>query len=239
MIILQFDRAYYHWGLLMVRSLALYEPQRFVFCDTVNLNANEVEALEGVHPRIEVSNDPAFGATSPELMAGRKAFIFDAVMRRFPDDAWYAMLDVDSLVRRPLDDLWALVNDRPAALLITDGYEYGIYYRHLEICSSVVLVRPDARALIEAWVKWTRHGERLGAINPGEWFWDQSTLREAHFDCGVPCNVIPFHIYADDQLRDDSAIWAANVGDRKPEYYARFVAEYERQRAISASYSRT
>ena len=46
MIVLQFDSVYYHWGLLMVRSLALHEPRRQVLADTVNLSGQQQAWLE-------------------------------------------------------------------------------------------------------------------------------------------------------------------------------------------------
>jgi hypothetical protein len=59
--------------------------------------------------------------------------------------------------------------------------------------------------------------------------WDQITLAEAWIESGIRCAKIPLEIYADDSLRDDSAIWHANVGDRKPRYYERFREEFRRQ----------
>jgi hypothetical protein len=233
-IILQFDSAYHHWGLLMLQSLQLHEPGTSVLCDTVNLTPGEMGQLQRAHARVTAINCASANPTTPELMAARKPFVIEQAMGRYPDEPWYALLDADFLVRRPLASLWSLVDGLPAALFTTDGYEHGIYYRQLVNPSGIVLVRPDARRLIECWAKWTRHPEPLGSIEPLAWFWDQVTLTEAACEAGIPSESIPLHIYADDQLRPDSSIWSANVGDRKPEYYERFRAEYGRQLAEAA-----
>jgi hypothetical protein len=228
-IVLQFDRAYHHWGLLMLQSLALHEPRQAVLCDTVNLTSGEVECLERAHGNVRVANTASATPTNAESMAARKPFVFEQTMRRYPGEPWYAMLDADFLVRRPLDDLWSLVDRHPAALFHTDGYERDIYYRHLVNPSGIVLVRPDGQALIDCWVKWSAHTAPLGPIRPQEWFWDQVTLTEARLESGIRCQMIPLDVFADDELRLDSAIWSANVGDRKAEYYERFRAEHLRQ----------
>jgi hypothetical protein len=235
-IVLQFDSAYRHWGALLLQSLDLHEPERRVFCDTVNLTAAEEQQLLGVHRRVALAN--SFAPATPESMAARKPFVLRRAMDRFPGEHWYALLDADFLVRRPLNALWSLVESHPAALFHTDGYERGVYYRNLVNPSGIVLVRPDGRPLIDTWMKWARHTEPLGSIAPQAWFWDQVTLTEARLECGLRCEMIALEVFADAELRPESAIWSANVGCRKAEYYERFRAEYERQVAEAAPDSR-
>jgi hypothetical protein len=237
LIVLQFDDAYYQWGLLMLQSLALHEPLTAVLCNTVNLADTQVAELRGAHGRLEITNGVAGGSSTPELMAARKPFVVQHAMDHYPDQPWYALLDADFLVRRPLDELWSLLDHNPVALCITDGYEYGIFYPQLVTPSGIVLVRPDGRTLIDRWAKWTLYGQPLGGIAPYKWFWDQLTLaeawKEAWKEVSLPYATIDMAQYYDDALRPGSAIWSANVGDRKQRYYELFREEYQRQRSIS------
>jgi hypothetical protein len=231
-IILQFDNAYHHWGLLMVQSLALHEAAIPLLCDTANLSREQVTALQGAHPCVAVANSVSSRATTPEQMAARKPFVLQHAMDEYPAEPWYALLDADFLVRRSLSPLWALLASHPAALCLTDGYEHGTYYPQLVTPSGVVIVRKEARCLVDCWAKWYHHDRPLGSIEPREWFWDQVTLTEAWRETGARFAPIGTAYY-DDQLLPDAAIWSANVGDRKPRYYELFRAEYERQLSIS------
>jgi hypothetical protein len=227
-IILQFDNAYFHWGLLALQSLRLHEPRTPVLCNTVNLTDGQIAELLQAHARVEVTNGVSGRATSPEQMAARKPFVMQHAIEHYPDQPWYALLDADLLVRQPLQELWSLVEAHPAALCTTDGMENGKYYRWLVAVSSIVLVRREARALIDCWAKWYYHRQPLYTIEPLAWYWDQITLAEAWTEAGVQCSVIPLHVYADEQLRPGSAIWSANVPD-KVRYYELFREEYQRQ----------
>jgi hypothetical protein len=228
-IILQFDDAYYHWGLLMLQSLALHEPDTPVLCNTANLREGQIAELERAHHLVAITNGVSSRVTTPEQMAARKPFVMQHAMDHYPGHPWYALLDVDFLVRRPLASLWSLVDNHPAALVITDGIENGKYYRQLVTPSGIVVVRPDGRKLIDCWAKWYYHDREIGSIAPLAWYWDQVTLVEAWEEAGVPCAVIPMDIYYDDRLRPGAAIWSANVGDLKPCYYELFRQEYQRQ----------
>ncbi|HEV2687748.1 MAG TPA: hypothetical protein VGV35_04315 [Bryobacteraceae bacterium] len=231
MIILQFDKAYHHWGLLALQSLQLHEPHTPVLCNTVNLTEALIAELERAHGQVSITNGVSDRSTTPEQMAARKPFVLLHAIENYPDEPWYALLDADFLVRRPLNSLWALLDDHPAALFITDGFEHGTYYRQLVTPSGIVLVRREARKLIDCWAKWYHHDRALGSIEPLAWYWDQITLAEAWTEAGVPCATIPLDIYGDDQLRPSAAIWSANVGDRKQRYYELFGMEYQRQRS--------
>jgi hypothetical protein len=216
-IILQFDNAYFHWGVLMLQSLHLHEPKTSVLCNTVNLTDGQLSELQNSHARIEITNGVSDKRTTPEQMAARKPFVLQHAMQHFPEQPWYALLDADFLVRKPLTPLWSLLGDYPAALCITDGIENGTYYRQLVTPSGLVLVRPDAKRLVDCWAKWSRYDKPLYNIEPMAWYWDQITLAEAWTEAGVPCAVIPMHIYGDEQLRPSAAIWSANVPQK--EYY--------------------
>ena len=52
MIVLQFDGGYAHWGLLMLRSLALHEPGHRVLVDGVNLGPKQWAEVAKAHPRV-------------------------------------------------------------------------------------------------------------------------------------------------------------------------------------------
>ena len=229
MIILQFDNAYFHWGLLALQSLWLHESHTEVLCNTVNLTDGHIQELLQAHARVEVTNGVSDRATSPEQMAARKPLVLQHAMEHYPEHPWYALLDADFLVRRPLTALWSLLDNHPAALFITDGFEHGTYYPQLVTPSGIVLVRSEAKKLIDCWVKWYSYDQPLGSIEPRAWYWDQITLAQARTETHVPCASIPLEIYGDDQLLPSSAIWSANVGDLKPRYYELFRDEYQRQ----------
>lgn len=237
-IILQFDNAYHHWGLLALQSLQLHEPRTLVLCNTVNLTAVQISELQQAHTCVEITNGVSDRSTSPEQMAARKPFVLLHAMQHYPEQPWYALLDADLLVRKPLDPLWSLLDNYPAALYITDGMENGIYYRQLVTPSGIVCVRPDAKKLIDCWAKWYHHAKPIGSIEPLAWYWDQITLAEAWSESGVPCATIPMNVYGDDQLEPTAAIWSAHVGDRKQNYYKLFCDEYQRQLNIAVQTKR-
>ena len=229
MIVLQFDDRYHHWGELMLRSLALHEPRKRVLADVVNLRPEQVEELARAHPKVIVRTETA-AETTPEGMVNRKCFVLQRVMNEYPRERWYGLFDADFLVRRPLRDLWAMMQRVPAALIVTNGVWQGRVYQHLMTPSGIVMVRPDGRALIESWVRWQSSQEAIAGIRPGAWFWDQVTLLRARDEALLPYVAIPMRQFADCELRTDSAIWSANVDRQdKDHYFRRFSAELERQ----------
>ncbi len=229
MIILQFDDRYHHWGALMLRSLALHEPRKRVLADVVNLRPEQVEEISRAHPKVIVKTEAGI-ETSPERMINRKSFVLRRAMDEYPREPWYGLFDADFLVRRPLRDLWALMRQAPAALIVTDGVWQGRVYQHLRTPSGIVMVRPDGRRLIEDWVKRQSSEDAIAGIRPGAWFWDQVTLLQARDDSCLHYARISMGRFADCGLRADSAIWSANVGEgQKEQYYRWFRQELERQ----------
>ena len=231
MIIFQFDNAYYDWGTLVLQSLQLHEPDTQVLCDTVNLTDSQVEELGHAHARVIVTNDTTtWRETSPAQMASRKPFVMQRAMHQFPEQPWFALFDTDFLVRKPLTRLWSLLEHHAAALFMTDGMWEGKFYQHLMTPSGIVLVRRDARRLIDCWAKWWCHDQPLASIKPGEWFWDQITLAQAYNEVGGRYAMISMDLYGDCSLGSEAAIWSAHVGDLKDWYYYLFRREYLRQR---------
>ena len=232
MIVLQFDSLYYHWGLLMVRSLALHEPRKQVLADTVNLSDQQQAELKRAHPQILVTSEAiAANGSLREEMARRKTMVLQRALDTFPDEPWFGMFDADMLVRRPLTDLWSLLDGHQAALLMTNGVWEGRVYPHLFTPSGIVLVRRDGRELVDGWVKWDCHPDALHGHRPGEWFWDQCTLLQASEDSHVKCAVIPFHRFCCNQFSVHAAIWSAH-GGWKERNYQRFLIEHEVQRVL-------
>jgi hypothetical protein len=232
MIVLQFDTVYYHWGLLMVRSLALHEPRKQVLADTVNLSGQQQAELKRAHPRILVTSETiADNGSLRAEMARRKTMVLQRALDTFPDEPWFAMFDADMLVRRPLTDLWSLLDGHQAALLITNGVWEGRVYPHLFTPSGIVLVRRDGRELVDSWVKWDCHPGTLHGRQPGEWFWDQCTLLQAREDSRVKCAAIPFHRFFCNQCPRHAPIWSAH-GGWKERNYQYFLVEHEVQRVL-------
>src|SRR4051812_14547791 len=166
MVIVQFDRRYHRWALLLLRSLELHERGLRILCDTVGLDREEVRELEQAHPRVTCRNAPATGEVTPAVMANRKPFVLRDAIDRFAAEPWFCLLDADMLVRRPLGDLWDLVGRVHAALLFTDGMWDGRFYARLVTPSGVVLVRREGRELIDRWARWYDHDEPVDGVRP-------------------------------------------------------------------------
>jgi hypothetical protein len=213
--------------------MQLHEPNTRVLCDTVNLTDRQVSELRQAHAQAIVTNDETLRLPSVEHMAYRKPFVMQRAMDRYPDEPWYGLLDADFLVRKPLGPLWSLLDAHPAALCITDGMWRGQFYRRLLVVSAIVIVRPDARKLVDCWAKWYYHDQPLDTIAPLEWLWDQITLAEAWTEANVPCAVIPMDVYGNEELGTGAAIWHANVPE-KARYYQLFLNEYQSQSMESA-----
>lgn len=232
MIVLQFDSAYYHWGLLMVRSLALHEPRQQVLADTVNLSGQQEAELKQAHSRILVTSEAiADNGSLPAEMARRKTMVLQRALDTFPNEPWFGMFDADMLVRRALNDLWSLLDGHGAALLMTNGVWEGRVYPHLFTPSGIVLVRREGRELVDSWVKWDCNPDALHGRRPGEWFWDQCTLLQAREDSRVKCAAIPFQRFCSNQFSVHAAIWSAH-GGWKERSYRNFLIEHEVQRVL-------
>jgi hypothetical protein len=229
MIILQFDSIYYRWALLLLRSLELHEPGQCVICDTVGLNNAQRTRLERAHPRVICRSSRAKLNLTREDMANRKPFVLREAIDSFADEPWFCLLDADMLVRRPLEDLWALAAEASAALIFTNGMWKGRFYPRLVTVSSVVLVRRDGRELVDRWAHWTGYNWPIGEVPPHGWFWDQVTLYVAWIESRLPIAAVPLPVFADNRLDRCAAIWAANVPDKEG-YYRKFQAEHRCQR---------
>jgi hypothetical protein len=231
MILIQFDGRYHRWAMLLLRSLGRHEPGRRVLCDTVGLDPEEVHELRRAHPRVICRNEPVAGPVSPAEMANRKPFVLRDAIDGYPEEPWFCLLDADMLVRRPLDDLWALAGPYQAALSFTDGTWGGRFYLRLLFPSGVVLVRRDARILVDRWAFWHGHDEPVDGVRPREWFWDQVTLFLAWCDCDLRIGSIPLPVFANDGFEPGAAIWSAHVPDKERCFHV-FNAELERQGAL-------
>jgi hypothetical protein len=152
-------------------------------------------------------------------------------MDRYPDEPWFCLLDADMLVRRRLDDLWALVDHACFALIFTSGMWQGRFYIRLVTPSSIVLIRRDGRELVDRWAEWQNRDLAVDGLRPREWFWDQVTLFLAWCQTRSPVARIPLHRYANDGLDAGASIWSANV-QNKEFYFNTFVNEYNRQGAL-------
>src|SRR5262245_44971476 len=166
MIILQFDHNYYRWGNLMLRSLALHEPNQRLLADTVNLLPEQVAELRQMYPGLIVQNDITGTNPTAVQMANRKALVLQKALDAYPDEPWYGLFDADFLVRRPLTSLWSLLDEHQAALLLTNGLWDGQVYPRLITLSGMVLVRTDGRLLIDNWAKWYWYDRPIDTIQP-------------------------------------------------------------------------
>jgi hypothetical protein len=216
----------------MLKSLAMHEPRQEVLADTVNLSGEQEASLKQSHPRTRVTVETIPGnASLREAMVRRKTMVLQRALDTFPQEPWFAMFDADMLVRRPLADLWSLLDRNQAAVLMTNGVWEGRIYPHLFTPSGVVLMRRDGRELVDAWAKWDCHPEPLYAHQPGEWFWDQCTLLHAVEESRVSCAAIPYDRFRCNHFSGKAAIWSAH-GGWKQRNYDYFVVEHEVQRVL-------
>jgi hypothetical protein len=162
-------------------------------------------------------------------MANRKPSILRDAAATFPDEPWYALFDADMIVRRPLTNLWNVLEHAPLGLIQTDGTYNGRYFAGQVFNSSLVLVRSDALALVDGWCRWTAFDQPLDGVEPGRWFWEQLTLLMSWCDNPQLESVrLPWELYADWRLSDSAAAWSAHVPvDWKPAYLDRFRHELE------------
>ncbi len=212
MIVLQFDGGYHPLAMLLLRSLALFERDQRVLCDTIGLDPEQVQELEAAYPRTICVNSARPGEMTRADMANRKAFVLRNAMDCYPDEPWFCLLDADMLVRRRLDDLWRLVEDASAALIFTDGIWDGDFYARLVTLSSVVLVRRDGRDFVDRWARWYDHDSPVDQIEPRQWFWDQVTLFLAWCDSPLEVAAIPMFQFANMQLDPRSDLGGARPG---------------------------
>lgn len=232
MIILQFDAGYLRWGALLLRSLALHEPRKRVLADTVGLSPAQAAGVRAAHPKVTVvDSPPPEGGAGRTSMANRKCLVLERVMAEYPREPWYCLMDADFLVRRPLAPLWSAMSWADAALLTTPGLRRRPPDLVNGVWSSLMLVRPSARPLVERWVYW--HGRRsIAGFRRGVWWWDCVTLAKARLETPLRYALVSFPEYMDDRLTPGSSIWSANApATEKDGIYRRFLAEHERQRA--------
>ena len=185
---------------MLLRSLAVFERDQRVLCDTVGLDESQLQELERSHPGTICLNSPKPAEMTRADMANRKPFVLRNAMDRFTDERFFCLIDADMLVRRRLDDLWRLVEDASAALMFTDGMWEGQFYARLVTLASVVLVRRDGRDLVDRWAHLYHHGSPVDQVVPREWFWDQVTLFLAWCESPLPIANIPIAVFADVQL---------------------------------------
>ncbi len=234
MIILQFDRRFAHWGHLMLRSLALHEPDKTALVDVVNLDPEQRSELARAHPRVIVRGE-TWETTSPERMVNRKIAVLRRAMDEHPREPWYCLMDADFLVRRPLTDLWDRMREAEAALIVTNGTWEGRVYEHLRTPAGLLIVSPGGRPLVDGWARWHSRETPVAGIRPGAWFWDQVTLWKALEETPLRYAVIPLDEFADCQFHPDTAIWSAHVAPEDKEgCYPLFLKEHERQAAESS-----
>jgi hypothetical protein len=220
MIVLQFDRRYHRWGLLLLRSLARHEPEQRVLIDTVNPERTQADELAAAYPGVIVHESAIPPEqVSRERMANRKCAVLRRAMDEYPGEPWYGLFDADFLVRRSLPDLWRRMERSAAAHFHTNGFWRGRFHLQLATPSGIILVRPDGRRLIESWWKWQQHDKPIGGIQPGAWFWDQVTLFSARRETQLSYDVLPMHIFASSTLDSGAAIWSANVDAAEKDRY--------------------
>lgn len=225
MIAIQFDRNYFHWGVLLLRSLALHEPRKRVVADTVGLSRRQAAEVAGTHPKVIHQDRPApAGGTSRDSMVNEKVWFLRQVAGDYPREPWYCLFDADFLVRRPLTSLWGCMRWAEVGVVVNPAWPI-----HMRVWGSLVLFRREGRALLDNWAR--EYSTRaIGGFRPGQFFFDQASLAMAVERTPVRYARIPQAEYLDHLLREDSSIWSAHVAlEEKDRVYRRFLAEHERQ----------
>jgi len=148
-------------------------------------------------------------------MINRKPYILKDVIQRFKDTR-FLMLDVDMIVRKPLDSLYNKLNNSDAAFRIQDGVWEGQVYDQLKVASGVILLKPTALSIIEKWIEVMETKNEISGIKKGKWYWDQITLWKTVEETSDMKLAIIERTYSQTDFHDnDAVIWSANVSDKK------------------------
>ncbi len=123
---LYFDHKYFHWANPIVRSIKVHEPSTKIYFHTYNLSEDQVEELESYSNTAYVDNmklkfDPKISdayykhlnETDPlrfQLTCRKGEYILKA-MSKFPEEDLFIVMDVDMLLRCPLNDLRKQMKD--------------------------------------------------------------------------------------------------------------------------------
>ena len=102
-IILYFDDKYFKWSAPLLKSLHIHEPEAKVVIFGFNLSEKQLKYLENVESVIEViSTAGKIGFW--DLVCQKCYFVLEA-MKKYPGEDLYIVMDVDTLIINPLDEL--------------------------------------------------------------------------------------------------------------------------------------
>ena len=160
-IVIQFNNAYFRFGLTLLRSLEKYAKNAVKVAYTVNLTDDEIKTLKNISSELIIINSRVFlwGRLLRNFMANRKVGVFmDAISRysncqhtstpahQQPDNI-YILLDADLLLRMPIENLLNALGKHNVGLV----YREIAFGFHVKFNSSVVIVSGDGIKLIDEW----------------------------------------------------------------------------------------
>jgi len=203
MFILFFDDRYFKWASPLIESITIHEPGERIGIYGFNLNESQAEKLRS-YPNVvyipSVLHKAVFKRRKREdskaaRIIQRIASYFLDAFHRFPEEKLYMVLDVDSLLIRPLTEIKREMAD----------YDIGISEGSQQIKVGFVLVNPTdaSKKLVENW-------NDLLMEDSCYWSKGQITLFHLYQEHKDKMNFLEFGIpYRDPASKNDSYIWSA------------------------------
>jgi hypothetical protein len=102
-VILYFDNKYFKWSGPFLKSLQTHEPKAKVVIFGFNLTEKQETQLENTESVIEVINTA--GEINFWNLVCQKCYFVLEVMRKYPGEDLYIVMDIDTLIISPLDEL--------------------------------------------------------------------------------------------------------------------------------------
>jgi hypothetical protein len=227
MIVIQFDRNYFKWGVLFSESFVHFNPDLVLFIDSVNLDSNQIRKLEKISSRIIIKNSIVnfTSGNFSNFMANRKAEVLFNVMENYESKV-YLLCDVDFLIRKPLTELFYMSSGYDISCIFRDGKWKGEIFEHLKIASGLILVKSSSIDFVSKWLDLTNECEKLHGIQKGKWYWDQVTLLEATRQCKLKYLSLSDDIYINREFNQFATIWSAHRSPKDYMYYL-FIADFQ------------
>ena len=125
MVTIYFDKEYYRWAPLLIRSLAVNSPKIGIHVHGVNLTRvqlRELKAFKNVKKvsAYEIPHDPEISYEFAFQMIERKAYFFRKTFDLFSEADLYILMDVDTLVVNPLNKLEKIMESYDMAGVMTN-----------------------------------------------------------------------------------------------------------------------
>jgi len=230
-VVLQFDKHYFKWADLLLRSWVKFNEPPKLYASGVELDALQIAAIQNTVPNVVIDNEkrtenpfglPRDSMSFTDYMICRKAHVLRHAMSTFDEDA-FILMDADLLIRKPLTGLFE----------IATAYDVALTHRPIEsdwlkVNSSVVTVKQSGKPFIKTWIQKMADPIPKKEIQPWAFFWDQMSLFEAYQSCHGILDIghIPGNTFLGTHFFDEATVWSGNVKDSKEIVFQYFEQEF-------------